>query len=508
MLGLRPRTDIPPAARRSLERVGILAPDEGGLPTNSLANQPASLVRAALEGTRGPLVSRWGHIMLRRALASRLAAPEGMNPVTFAALRSRLLNRMGEHRAARAIVQDIDTEDWNNALAGSAIDAYFGTADIIGICPLARYRGDIREGEQWRLLQAICASYAGETSRARANIGRMRSRGEVPLIDALLAQRFAGAAGEGRSAVNLEWDEVDNLTPWRFALANALGAEIPDNLLSDADPYYQRIAATMPMLPYTRRMPAAQVAAREGILSSEALIDLYSQYYAEAGREGDIGADAYQLRIAYVNANPVERMAAIRSLWGTGGIDYASQVLTAYAAARLPADSQFANDAAPLIASMLTAGLDRDAMEWSDVVEEGTLGWAMLALADPADDAGFDSGDVDSFASDDSSDNARKTGFLVAGLAGLGRLEQGDIADLNDDYGLGLDRRTAWSTAIMQAGEARNAALVAMLAGVGMQGDDWSMMTPLHLYHIVRALDRSGLSAEARMIAAEAVARG
>ena len=96
----------------------------------------------------------------------------------------------------------------------------------------------------------------------------------------------------------------------------------------------------------------------------------------------------------------------------------------------------------------------------------------------------------------------------MAGLAGLGRLEEGDIADLNDDYGLGLDRRTAWSTAIMQAGEARNAALVAMLAGVGMQGDDWAMMTPLHLYHIVRALDRSGLSAEARMIAAEAVARG
>jgi hypothetical protein len=33
-------------------------------------------------------------------------------------------------------------------------------------------------------------------------------------------------------------------------------------------------------------------------------------------------------------------------------------------------------------------------------------------------------------------------------------------------------------------------------------------MTSVHLYHIVSALNRVGLSAEARMIAAEAVARG
>ena len=134
LLGLRPRTDIPPAARRSLEQVGILDESEGGLPTASLAQQPAPLVRAALAGTDGKLVSRWGHIMLRRALASRLTAPEGMNPVTFAALRARLLNRMGEHAAARAIVQDIDTEDWNNALAGSAINAYIGSKAGNGIC--------------------------------------------------------------------------------------------------------------------------------------------------------------------------------------------------------------------------------------------------------------------------------------------------------------------------------------------------------------------------------------
>lgn len=87
VLGLRPKFDIPAAARRSVAQVGLLSYAEGGFPVRSLAGQPAALVRAALEASNGPVISRWGHILLRRALASRLDAPEGMDPVLFAALR-------------------------------------------------------------------------------------------------------------------------------------------------------------------------------------------------------------------------------------------------------------------------------------------------------------------------------------------------------------------------------------------------------------------------------------
>ena len=64
-----------------------------------------------------------------------------------------------------------------------------------------------------------------------------------------------------------------------------------------------------------------------------------------------------------------------------------------------------------------------------------------------------------------------------------------------------------WSRAITRAAQVGNPGLVAVLAGLGMQGSGWERMTPLHLYHIVRALDAVGMNAEARMIAAEAVAR-
>jgi hypothetical protein len=56
-------------------------------------------------------------------------------------------------------------------------------------------------------------------------------------------------------------------------------------------------------------------------------------------------------------------------------------VLTAYAAARLPVDDALLDDAPPLIASMLAAGLDRNAMRWGTAVAREARAWALLALA-------------------------------------------------------------------------------------------------------------------------------
>lgn len=510
LLGLKPKVDIPPAARRSMAEVGVLAPDEGGLPTFSLANQSPQLVRAALAGTKGPLVSRWGHILLRRALASRLAAPRDMDPAEFAALRAALLNRLGEFSAARAVVQDVDTANYNLGLTNAAINAYTGTADLVGACPVVRLQSGLRDDATWHMLQAICNSYAGEAARARSDLNRLRARGNVAPIDVLLAQRFAGAAGQQRSAVTIEWGGVDKLTPWRFALANAVGEKIPDSLTQNIGPYYQRAAATAPMLGLPQRIAASDLAGREGILSARAMIDLYSQFHADAGNEDDSAAakTAQTLRQAYVGADEIARMNAIRSLWGGGGArDYSRLVLTAYAAARIEPNANWIEDAPNLIASMLAAGLDRNAVRWGKVVPEGSEGWALLALAAPQYRAKIGSGAIKAFASDDDSSGQLRAKFLLAGLAGLERMNQADVGSTASDLGVDLTSSTKWTRMIDRAAQVDNKALVAFLAGVGMQGSGWDRMTPRYLYHIVSALNRVGLTAEARMIAAEAVAR-
>ena len=181
-------------------------------------------------------------------------------------------------------------------------------------------------------------------------------------------------------------------------------------------------------------------------------------------------------------------------------------VLTAYAAARVTSSEDFADDAGELIASMLTAGLERDALRWADAVEAGSLGWALLALANPRGGTVSD-GQLDTFFDDDDSQNSRKSRMLLAGLAGLGRVGEGDIAEYSQRLEMNLGAPTRWTQMIDRAAAVENRALVAYLAGLGMQGDSWDRMTARHLYHIVSALNRVGMEAEARMIAAEAVAR-
>jgi hypothetical protein len=517
LLGLKPKSDIPNGARRALTRVGVLSASEGGLPPVALSRQPAALVRAALAGTKGPVVSRWGHILLRRALVSRMAPPSGMDPIEFAALRARVLNRIGEYSLARALVQDIDTANWSPGLTNEALTAYLASGDVTGACPAVRLQGSARKDGDWQMWQAICNAYAGESALAASQLDRALGRGIAPRIDVLLARRFAGAAGRGQRAVEIEWDGVDELNPWRFALATSLGEPVPEALRDGALParggaYYARSGALLPMLPATERARYAGRAAREGILSADAMVDLYSEIYADPAAEGDPQTHAAALREAYVAADPAARIAAMQRLWTAGGAlgggdGYGARVLTAYAAARIPAAEAQADAAGELIAAMLAAGLDRDALAWRDLVDEGSLGWALIVLSAPRS-GGVGQGAVESFIGDDSSEGSRKSAFLVAGLAGLGRLDEGDASALAGDLGFDLTRQTRWSRSISRAAEVGNPALVAMLAGLGMQGASWEQMTPLHLYHITSALNRVGLQAEARMIAAEAVARG
>ncbi len=509
-LGLRPKSDIPAAARRSMERVGLIDESEGGLPSHALAGQNAALVRAVLAGNKGELVSRWGHVLLRRALASRMDAPAAMNPADFTALRAALLVRMGEGEAARALVQDIDTGNYTPALTQAALDAYVATADFTGICPAVRLQGGARDDPQWQVARAICTSFEGEGATGLTQLDRALYRGIMPRIDLLLAQKYAGAAGKARRAVTIEWDDVTDMTPWRYGLAIAVGLQPPAPLMRAAGKRYDYVAATAPMLGLEVRAAAADRAAGAGILSSAAMVDLYGQIFASDDITGDWQDRAGLLREAYVAADPAARLTAMQTLWSGASNPqerYSRQVLTAYAAARLPVSEALAGDAGNLIASMLTAGLDANAARWSGQVESGSLAWALLALASPSSQA-VSSGAVSGFEDDDGSENARKTAFLVAGLAGLGRLSADDARSLAGDLEVDIYRPSRWSRLIDRAAALDNAALVALLAGVGMQGESWAKMTPRHLYHIVSALNRVGLSAEARMIAAEAVARG
>ncbi len=509
-LGVKPVGELPGSRRRSLKQAGVLSEEEGGLPPASLAKQNGGLVSAALEGNSGRLVSRWGHILLRRALASRLDAPAAMNPADFVALRAALLVRMGEGDTARALVQDVDTGNFNKTLSDAAMDAYVATADYTGLCPVISVQGTSRKEPQWVLAQSICEVFRGNGNSAMSKLDSALAKGSLPRIDVLLAQKYAGAAGKARRAVKIEWDGVKDMTPWRYGLTIAVGLQPPANLMKGTGTKYDYMTATAPMAGLSARAAAADRAADRGVLSGAAMVDLYGQLFSDGDTDKDWKAQTGLLRTAFTGTSNSARVDAIEKLWDGADSDlrYGRYVLTSAAAARMPVDPALAGKAAELIASMLASGYDQNAMRWSSLVEEGSLAWGLLMFASPGDarEVGLDA--LKSFESNDDSDDSRKSAFLLAGLAGLGRVSPDTVTDFSDRLDISLQRNSRWSAMIEQAARAENAALVALLAGLGMQGADWSKMTPMHLFRIVSALQQVGLEAEARMIAAEAVARG
>jgi len=507
----KPKADIPPQAQRSLSRVGFFDATDGGFPAVSSHYLNGPFVAGLLTKLRGDLVSRWGHILLRRALASRLDTPVGMSGADWAALRAEALLRMGEADAARAMVQEVDNGFYTPALENAAMGSFLATADPVGLCPVTALTAAGRPGWDWTLARAICTAFTGgEGAPALAVLDSAMRRGVAPKIDILLAQKFAGAASQGRRAVKIEWSGVDSLTPWRTGLSLAIGLEPPEDLRKQAGAAYAVLAVRAPMLPLAARAEAADVAAERGILSASAMVDLYSEIHALDEPDRTWGPLADTLRSAYLAAEAADRLAAIRSLWGDASDPdraYSRLVLTAFAAARVTPDADLAGDAKGLIASMLTAGLDRNALRWAGVVPVGSEAWGLIALSAPAKPAAISGDALGSFLSGDTSTGGLRSRFLLAGLMGLGRVDPQTARGFADKLKVDLARETRWTRAIDAAAASENPVLVALLAGFGMQGSGWDKMTPLHLYHIVSALRRAGLEGEARMIAAEAVAR-
>jgi hypothetical protein len=507
----RPRYDTPPQSQRSLAKVGFLDEQDGGFPSVSSHYLNGRFVGGLLKATRGPLVSRWGHILLRRALASRLDTPVGLNGADWAALRAGVMLRLGEADAARAMVQEVDSGLYTRSLEDAAMGSFLATADPVGLCPITALTAAGRAGWDWDLSRSICTAFTnGEGASAQAQLDRAMRKGTASRIDILLAQKFAGAASSGRRAVTIEWSAVDMLTPWRTGLALATGIQPPEALRAKAGRSYAFYAVRAPMLPLAARAQAADVAAARGVLSASAMVDLYSQIAALDQPDATWGPLAEQLRTAYVAPAASARLAAIKGLWGDSSDPvraYSRLVLTAYAAARVAPDAKLVSEAPGLLAAMLSAGLDQNAMRWAPFVSAGGDAWGLLALAAPAKLATISGDNLTRFQASDTSSEKLRSRFLLAGLMGLGRVDQGTARSFATTLQLDMARETRWTRAIDAAADSENPVLVAMLAGFGMQGSGWDKMTALHLYHIVSALRRVGLDGEARMIAAEAVAR-
>ncbi|HWU92217.1 MAG TPA: hypothetical protein VN106_03105 [Sphingomicrobium sp.] len=510
-----PPVEYPGFARRDPWVVGRLDPGALGLGLDPWGTADGAFLSSLMRSMDTPLASRWVHMALRGALLAKAHAPANVNPIDWAAERAWLLLRMGEAAGARMIVADVDADRFTPKMVQVGVQSALANADPAALCPL---EPGIRQYEQRirPLVAAMCASLAGEPQSAAAQIEDARRHGRFDSIDLALADKVVGSGANTGRAATIEWDPVDSLTAWRFGLSAATGIVPPDRLLNPASLQLRAFEARAPLLPAAQRLNSALIAAGLGVFSSQSLIDLYSTIY-DSTDPGELpSTDAWQVREAFVGKDTDARLAAIRKLIGSAKDPLtreAMRAVVARAATLIDPDPKLAKDAPDLISAMLAAGYDRAAARWVGAVsrmdgDNADRAWAMLALASP-DGTRMDvgSGRIGSFIKNDSSHGKVRSALLVAGLAGLGRIDTAEAQDLSRRYGLGVGHVTSWTRMIDAAAGRGQSATVLLLTGTGFQTAQWKDVPASHMFHVTAALEHTGQDFTARMIAAEALSR-
>src|SRR5204863_7414323 len=114
----------------------------------------------------------------RSALLDNVHAPPDVSPVGWVAERAWLLLRMAEADAARMLVAGVDTNRFTPKMVQVAVQSALANSDPPALCPLEdgirRYDPNIRA-----LVQAMCASLAGEPEQASAEIDQARRFGRI-----------------------------------------------------------------------------------------------------------------------------------------------------------------------------------------------------------------------------------------------------------------------------------------------------------------------------------------
>ncbi|MFM9978012.1 MAG: hypothetical protein ACKVOP_08220 [Sphingomonadaceae bacterium] len=496
--------DLPPAAQRSLDQVGLLAEADGGMGAGAFGGTDGRFLTTLMRSAKVPITSRWASITLRRALLSQSRIPAGVGGADWVAERAWLLVRMGEADNARALVQRVDAVNHTPWLYDVAMQAALASADPAGLCGIADGAAAVSDKPSWTLARAMCAGLEAEGGTASALAGRVRDTRRATGIDVLLAEKVAGAGTNTRRAITIQWDGVTRLSAWRYGLAAATGVAIPRPLYGTVGPQVQAWAARAPLYAPAARVPFAERAATLGVFSSAALVDLHGSVFDATDAADRTDLVANQLRAAFTGGAG-DRLDALKRLWtGAAGPygPYARAILTARAAATLPADAATSDaDRDALIGAMLSAGLDIQAVRLAPSVTSGSLGWGLLAVGAPQTPFAISASTVEGF------DGELRSRFLFAGLAGLGRLSADETTRLAESLAVPVSRQTSWTRALARAVAAREPGTVALLAAIGLQTTDWAFVPPEHLYHIVTSLRQVGLEPEARMIAAEAIAR-
>ena len=114
----------------------------------------------------------------QHAAGARPRRRAAIDPADWVAERAWLLLKLGEADAARLLVASIDTDTFTPKMVQVAAQVALANSDPSGLCAIETELAKV-EPQIAPLVSAMCASLAGESERAAADIEQARRRGRV-----------------------------------------------------------------------------------------------------------------------------------------------------------------------------------------------------------------------------------------------------------------------------------------------------------------------------------------
>lgn len=500
--------------------IGLHGPRTGGFEETLWTGSSGPFVRDFLRGLPAPTASRWGHVLLRRALLTRTPTPEGVLPANFVAERAHLLLRMGEAEGARRLVTQVPVSSFTRRMFDVAPQAHMAAGDVPGLCPLVQTGITVSADPVWPLASAVCAALQGDDAGAALTLDRERENRTAKTFDIQLAEVVSTTLAGSDRGVNAAWPQTARLTTYRLAMALAGGVEVPRQRLADANTAVKGWLTRNGSLPLAVRLEAARTAAATGALPARDLINLWSLQAAGLDETAIRALPVGKLRTAYQASSLPARVQAMRDLWNAASWPHgkaAMLLVTSDAAARLPVRASLVGAAPELGRSLLLAGDVPAALRWYDLARREAKGrnpqagaplmalWPLVATAEARGHVPHSVGLFelwDDMQDGERAEQARRRQLVSAAMTGLQLLP---VAEMPRSAQVELVSN-AYTRRLRAAAKAGRKGEVILLSAAGL-GKDAAQVSPAYLFEITRALSIVGLKQEAGLIAAEILIR-
>ncbi len=499
------------------EGIGLIGPIDGGLAPDLWQGSRRLVIEDGLSVLVPPPPSPAAASLFRRLLVSRGDLPQGgTTGRSILAMRLENLYAAGFAQETKALAGLVPSGELNAQMAAAAARASLALGEPDAACQqLTRLPADGEPDDPYAAfaleLGALCQARSGMQVAALLSVDLAREQGASDATFISLATQAAGGP-----SLNIPSDEI--FTSLHYALAQEAGRELPDNVVDRAEPALYPALARNDSLGWPDRLAAAERAVARGLINARDLAEFYRRAIVEGANNANPRVSAFGVALDAPDATA--RVEAIASAFAETPAAQWPAILPAYSGALRAVNPAMAHadNAVFMTEALSLIGDPMRADAWIGIAitaapEQTARLEALARIATPSTSSyalpwnpeqTLRATDV-RLASEDTQ-ALWLTAAEIRTVAALGLPVPQSIWAQFDDLEMPgrriPDNTLRW---LRTAADGQRTGEAALATFVALDNDLPSELTPASLAAIVEALAASGLEADARQLAVEAL---